>query len=594
MVRRPLFWQLFPSYALVVLLSVAAATWFLIFSFKDFYLNQTRRELEVRALLVKAQLAGMDIERDADRVDSLCKQLSRLTATRITVVLADGTVIGDSDEDPSQMENHANRPEIGEALGGRFGLATRYSHTLFRNMMYAAIPLAIDSRVVGAVRTALPVTTVEHAFGSMSTHVLIGILLIAALAAIASLLISRRIARPLRRMTKAAEAFSDGDFASRLPAGGPSEIDQLAQTMNTMAVQLDEKIRTISDQKSEREAILSSMVEGVIAVDNSERIISVNQAAATMLSVREPEVRGRYVQEALRIADLQRFIVGIFRAGGPQEEQFTLHGHPELILYAHGAPLQAADGRSLGAVIVLHDVTRLHQLEAIRRDFVANVSHELRTPITSIKGFVETLRDSSPSGPDAARFLDIIARQSDRLNSIVEDLLTLSELEQTERGRLGVEPTNLKELLDGAADICASKARERNVTLAVHCDSSITQPINPSLMEQAVVNLVDNAIKYSAAGGTVEISAQATPTRVTISVVDHGCGIERIHLPRLFERFYRVDRARSREMGGTGLGLSIVKHIVSVHGGSVAVESSPGRGSSFTISIPRSASTSNV
>jgi two-component system phosphate regulon sensor histidine kinase PhoR len=582
-----LFWQLFPSYALVVLLSVAAVAGFIIHSVKDFYLTRTEQDLEARALFIKSQLAGFSLESDAARIDALCKLLGRQTATRITIVLASGKVIADSDEDPARMENHSQRPEIAQAVGGRFGVATRYSHTLFKTMMYAAIPIVEHDRVIGVVRTSLPIADVEHAFGSVYTHVFSGVLLIAILAAIVSYVISRRVSRPLVRMKEAAEHFTQGDFLHRLPSGATAEIDELARTMNQMAAQLDEQIRTVTEQKSEREAVLSSMVEGVIAIDTGERIISINQAAAKMLDVDESDVRGRYVQEALRIADLQKFIARTLGAVAAQEEQFVLHERPERIVHAHGALLQTADGHSMGAVIVLHDITRLHQLEIVRRDFVANVSHELRTPITSIKGFVETLREGALNNPDdASRFLDIIARQTDRLNSIINDLLTLSQLEQAERGQIGMESTDIKTLLEETVDMCRPKAKTHNIELAVQCDESITLQINPSLMEQAVVNLVDNAIKYSIEGGIVEIQAQADATGVAITITDHGCGIERVHLPRLFERFYRVDQARSRELGGTGLGLAIVKHIVSAHHGTVGVESTPGKGSRFTINLP--------
>lgn len=587
MVRRSLFWQLLPSYALVVLLSVAAVAWFILHSVREFYLTSTEKDLEARAVLVKSQFAGFSLEVDAARVDSLCKQLGRQTATRITVVLNSGIVIADSDEDPAKMENHADRPEIARAATGQFGVATRYSHTLSKTMMYAAVPITEQDRVIGVIRTSLPIAEVEHAFGSIYAPVITGVLLIAILATAISYFISRRVTRPLVRMKEAAEHFAHGNFSYRLPSGATIEVDELARTMNQMAAQLDEQIRKLTEQRSEREAVLSSMVEGVIAIGNNERIISLNQAAAQMLAVDESDIRGRYVQEALRIADLQRFIIRTLEAVTAQEEQFVLHERPERVVHAHGAPLQAVDGRTMGAVIVLHDTTRLHQLEIVRRDFVANVSHELRTPITSIKGFVETLRDGALQSPDdASRFLEIIARQTDRLNSIINDLLTLSQLEQAGRDEIGVAPTNIRVLLEESIDICRPRAKARNIELAIQCDESIELQVNPSLMEQAVVNLVDNAIKYSSAGGVVKVLAQRVAAGVTISVTDQGCGIERVHLPRLFERFYRVDQARSRELGGTGLGLAIVKHIVSAHHGTVGVESTPGKGSAFTITLP--------
>jgi two-component system phosphate regulon sensor histidine kinase PhoR len=330
------------------------------------------------------------------------------------------------------------------------------------------------------------------------------------------------------------------------------------------------------------------MIEGVIAVDNDERIISVNVAGAHMLGVTESDARGKYVQEVLRLPELQRFISRTLKAKGMQEAQFDLQERLERIVQGHGTPLLSSDGSGMGAVIVLHDITHILRLEGVRRDFVANVSHELRTPITSIKGFVETLRDGALDSPDdSRRFLEIIARQTDHLNSIINDLLTLSQLEQPERDQIGMSPTNVKSVLEHAISTCQHRARKQDVALKLKSGDSIVVTANPSLLEQAVVNLIDNAIKYSPSGSAVDVTATSTGSLVTIAVIDRGSGIERAHLSRLFERFYRVDIARSRELGGTGLGLAIVKHIVSAHNGTVVVDSAPGKGSTFTISLPQ-------
>ncbi len=595
MAKRPLFWQLFPSYLAVLFLALAAASWFVVHSIKDFYLSHTAQELEARAVLLREQLAGYSFDSEPTKIDSLCKRLGRESGTRITVMLPSGTVIGDSDDNPPTMENHANRPEFQDALNGRTGVATRFSHTLQKTMMYAAIPIKSNGQLRGIIRTSMPINEIEHTFGSIYTKLSGGLLLIALLAAFVSLFISRQLAQPLVKMRLAAERFAVGDFSHHLPAGTSQETDQLARTMNEMAAQLDDKIRAITDQRNERDAVLSSMVEGVIAVDTNERVISLNRAATQMLDVESHTVVGRYLQEAFRVADLQQFVATILRTQSTQESQFSLQGSSTRIVQALGAPLKGDSGQNLGAVVVLHDITRLHQLEVVRRDFVANVSHELRTPITSIKGFVETLRDGAMADTEqATRFLDIISRQTDRLNSIITDLLTLSELEQSSRGAIGLQPSDLKALLEGAIELVRPKAETARINISLQCNPSLEITVNPPLMEQAIANLLDNAIKYSNAGEAIEVTAQIANQRVSISVRDHGCGIERTHLPRLFERFYVVDRARSRELGGTGLGLSIVKHIVSVHGGEVTVESTPDKGSIFTISLPYSPTNINL
>ncbi len=585
--RRPLIWQLFPSYIFVIVLSITAVICFVVYSTKQFYLMQNAQELKARAVILRERMTGLNLGSDATYIDDLCKRLGRQSATRITVILPSGKVIGDTDEDPAKMENHSNRPEVQDAFNGRIGIATRYSHTLYETMMYAAVPIIENGQVVGIVRTSLPITSIEHAFGSIYTKVIVGGLLIAVLAALASLYISRRITRPLVKMKQAAEHFTRGDFTHRLPIGATEEIGELAETMNEMAKQLNEKVRTIIDQRNEREAILTSMVEGVIAFDNVERVINLNHAAAQMLGVETDQVVGRYLQESFRTTNLHKFVARILESGETQEEEISLQDKASRILQLHGSPLHDERGRNLGAVIVLHDITRLHQLETIRRDFVANVSHELRTPITSIKGFVETLRDGGVhSLEDTDKFLGIISRQTDRLNSIIEDLLTLSELEQTERGNIGMEFAQLKSVLQGAIAICEPKASAKDIQIRLQCDDDLKANINAPLLEQAVTNLIDNAIKYSEMKSSIEILAKSEDTEIAISVTDHGCGIEKVHLPRLFERFYRVDRARSRELGGTGLGLSIVRHIVLAHGGQISVESVPGKGSTFTILLP--------
>lgn len=564
-----------------------AVAWFVVASAKQFYLTQNARELEAKAILLRGQLSQLYLDSDTASIDSLCKRLGSESNTRITIILPSGKVVGDTDDDPNKMENHTNRSEVQEALKGNLGIAMRYSHTLFKTMMYTAVPITENNQIVGVVRTAQPITLIEHAFGSIYPKIIIGSLLLAVLAALASLYISRRISQPLIRMKQAAEHFTRGDFAYRLPVGATEEINELAQTMNEMAAQLNENIATVIDQRNEREAILSSMVEGVIAFDKNEHVISLNRAAARMLGVEVNQVIDRYLQESFRSTDLNKFVAQVLQSGTAQETEISHHDKMLRVLHLHGSPLRGEANQNLGAVIVLHDITRLHQLETIRRDFVANVSHELRTPITSIKGFIETLRyDKGLRPEDTERFLEIIARQTDRLNSIIEDLLTLSELEQTERGSIGMALTSVDSVLQNAIAICEPKATTKNIPMNLQCDDNLKANINSPLLEQAVINLIDNAIKFSEVGSSIEVLAKAADTTLTITVADHGCGIEKIHIPRLFERFYRVDRARSRELGGTGLGLAIVKHIVLAHGGKVEVNSTPGKGSIFSIHLP--------
>jgi len=586
MARRPLLWELFPSYVAIIALSLGAVTWYATSSLRDLHREDVRAELEARARLVERQmLAGLD----AGTVDALCKDLGTRSATRITVILPSGKVVGDSDEEPAKMESHAtpDRPEIMAALGGRIGVSVRHSATLDKDMMYLAIPLKKGDGLAGVVRTSRPVTAIEEALDEVYRKLAYAGLAVGAIAAIASLLISRRVSKPLEEMKQGARRFANGELDARLAMPGTEELAGLAEAMNQMATQLGERLRLITEQRNEQEAVLASMVEGVLAVDTEERLLSINQAAARMLGVDAAASQGRSIQEVVRNPALHATVARALSQAGVTEGEIVLPQSGDRVLQAHGAALRDAHGQQIGAVIVLNDITRLRRLENVRRDFVANVSHELRTPITSIKGFVETLQGGAlDKAADAHRFLAIIARQVDRLNSLIEDLLLLSRIEQDEKPSISLERGTLAPLLRSAAQICSAKAAEKNIAIAVQCGEDVAARINPALLEQAIANLIDNAVKYSDPGGPVEVKATAAGGEVVIAVADRGCGIEKQHLARIFERFYRVDKARGRKLGGTGLGLAIVKHIAHAHGGRVTVESTPGQGSTFAIHLP--------
>jgi two-component system phosphate regulon sensor histidine kinase PhoR len=594
--KKRLLWQIYPSYLLVTVLSLLAATWYASRSLRDFYLEETASDLEARARLIEPRLAAHLRPMQGKYVDTLCKNLGKKSSTRITVILASGKVIGDSETDPDRMDNHADRPEVMEALAGRPGDSTRYSYTLREPMMYVAIPVRRDDEIHGVLRTALPLTSIGEALKRTYARIALGGLIIALLVAVLSLLISRRISRPLEEMERGAKRFARGDLGSRLPVPKSEEIGALAEAMNQMAAQLDERIRTVTRQRNEREAILSSMVEGVLAIDTDEHVMGINRAAARLFGVDPAEATGRSIQEVVRSVALQRFVARTLSnrpseegEGEPLEGEILLPVDGERILQVRGTLLRDARGSDMGALIVLNDRTRIRQLENMRRDFVANVSHELRTPITSIKGFVETLLDGALHNPaDAERFLGIIARQADRLNTIIEDLLSLSRIEEeTEKARIVLEEGPIGEVLEAAVQACEVKAEAKNIPIELHCGEDRIARMSPPLLEQALVNLIDNAIKYSPPESPIRIETEWTDTELIIRVRDQGCGIEAKHLPRLFERFYRIDNARSRKLGGTGLGLAIVKHIALAHRGRVTVESSPGTGSTFAIHLPR-------
>jgi two-component system phosphate regulon sensor histidine kinase PhoR len=588
--KKRLLWQLYSSCLLITLVSLGAVAWYSSSALRTFYLEQTRSDLAARALLVADQFRSKMEKSDFQQIDALCKELGQKGSTRITVILPDGKVAGDTDESPQKMDNHADRPEVIEALAGRTGSAERYSYTLKESRMCVAVSIRQDDKIIGVLRTSISMSVIDRAVDAIQLRIAMGGLITAVLTALISLWISRRITRPLEHLRIGAMRFARGNLTHKLPLTGSQEISDLADALNHMAAELDENIRDIVQQRNEREAILSSMIEGVLAVDMQERVIRLNQTAARLIKVDPDRAQGRMLQEVVRNIELQQLLANVLATQKPHEDEILLRDNcnGDRYLHAHGTILRDAREKEVGALVVLHEITRLKKLEKVRRDFVANVSHELRTPVTSIKGFVETLLDGAMHNPDELqRFLQIVATQTDRLNAIIEDLLTLSRIEQeAEKAEIALASSSIKNVLETAVEVCRMKASGKDIHMELNCDENLQAPINPPLLEQAIINLLDNAIKYSPAGGTIFLSANRAEDEVVIKVRDQGCGISWEHLPRIFERFYRVDKARSRKLGGTGLGLAIVKHIAQAHGGRASVESSVGEGSAFFIHLP--------
>ncbi len=586
--KKRILWRLFASYIFIIVISLALISIYAISTHKRVYLNNLAQNLHTRATMLSEHLNGMYGAEYGKSVDEICRDLGARTQTRYTVILTSGLVIGDSDEDPAVMGNHADRPEISRAISGRAGEATRYSATLKKQMMYLALPVEKDGEIVAVVRSALPITFIDGTLGRFYFRVALAGLAVAILSAFLSLMIARWINNPLRAMQKGALKFIEGDLSYRLEVPDTAEAADLAQTMNDMASQLGERIRTVTEQRNELEAVLGSMVEAVLVLDANHCVTHFNEAAKKLFGPELADGKGRGIQEISRNVDLLQFVEKLFESETAQETDITLISGQEKYLQAHGTFIHDADGAVTGVLVVLNDVTRLKKLENIRRDFVANVSHELKTPITSIKGFVETLRDGAINEPEnAVNFLNIIATHSDRLNAIIDDLLSLSRIEQSEQRKFPeMQVESVADLVKSSVLVCKSKSAKKDIPIEMDCDEDLKVTMNKALLEQALINLIDNAVKYSNPGEPVRVTARRIGDEAVIDVTDHGCGIPGNHLPRIFERFYRVDKARSRELGGTGLGLSIVKHIVNAHLGSIEVKSKVGEGSAFSIHLP--------
>ncbi len=587
--RKRLIWQIYPSFLLITIISVTAVSWYAARAFRHFYYEQTANDLNARGRLLVKQITHYLTPMNQEAVDQICKETGRKSLTRITVVLENGRVIGDTDWNPRQMDNHANRPEIVSARSGRIGTAVRFSDTLGKNMMYVAIPIPPSGPVSAVLRTSVSVSSVDREVRYIQLQIVLGGVLIALVIAGISLYVTSRLSRPLVEMKRGAVQFAEGNLKHRLPFPESEEMAELAEALNRMAAQLDDRIRIIIEQRNELETVLSSMEEGVIAIDKGERVLNMNQAAAHMFQIDATDIHGKILQEIIRNTEMHRLIVKALSEDTSASRDITLYQNGERILNAHTTPLRGADENRIGTLVVLKDVTHVRKLETMRRDFVANVSHEIKTPLTAIKGFVETLHQGSIDRPDEAeRFLGIIEKHANRLSAIIDDLLKLSRIEQEDEGKkISLERGPIKGIIQSAIQVCQSKADAKQIAVHFSCEDGIQASVDSHLIEQAAVNLMDNAIKYSEKESDIRVEVKSSGEEILICFQDHGIGIPKEHLPRLFERFYRVDKARSRKLGGTGLGLSIVKHIAQVHGGRLTVESTPGKGSTFCIFLPK-------
>lgn len=597
--RKPLLWSWLPLGWLLTLVSLALAASWACHTVRRFDLEQATRDLEAEARMVRLQLAPLMHPRVDPAADSLCHAMVRGTSLRISVILASGQVVADTGEELARLEPHRtpDRGEILSALRGETGTSLRYSRTLQRTMLYVAVPIwRLDEntpQVIGAVRTALPLSEIQKVLNAVYRRIIAGTVLLALLMGLTLTVIVRRLARriasPLKELRDGMDAWESGPPRRPLPGSGVTEVEDLTDATLRMMSDVDRRLRSVTDERNELQAIFLSMMEGVLAVDGAGRVAGMNDACARMLGVEVARAQGQNIEAVLRNPALQRLVAQALQRREPIEGEIVLHDTEDHVLEARGAPWRNAFGEEAGVVLVLHDVTRLRRLESMRRDFVANASHELRTPITAIHGAAEALGEGSdPSDPTAASFREIIVRQSARLNSVIEDLLRLSRIErQAEREEITLEDAPLEPVLEAAIRVCATRAAEKGIRVIDACPSELQARMDPELLETAVVNLVDNAIKYSEPGSAVRVTAAAEPEATVIAVQDEGEGIDPRHHERIFERFYRVDAARSREAGGTGLGLAIVKHIALVHGGSVTVESGVGQGSTFRIRLPR-------
>ncbi len=581
-------WRLFASYAALILISIAVIGGMILNRMENDSLEEIKRSLKSQVILFKDIAAGYLTGPAGDSIREHIRSLGAELGTRLTIIDAEGVVLADSQKDPAIMDNYATRPEILAARSHGYGISTRYSSALGSRMMYLAIPIKRYGALLGYARVSVSLISIDDRISRLRSIVAGGAGAAMVVALLFGLLIARRFSRPITQMTPVAESMAAGDYTKRLPNGRTDEIGKLSITLNRLAEKLTERVETISKDRNKLQAILESMVEGVIAVDDSERIIHMNLAAGKIIGVLHDECIGKPVWEVTRLREICEILSATIKNKREIESdlKITSRGN-ETVVEMYASPVFDAGAELVGAVVALHDVSQIHNLERIRRDFVANASHELKTPITAIRGMVETMIDDERMPKEnRTSFLAKMRDQSIRLSTIVTDILTLARLESA-GGLLEKTRTNLGDLVMAAASPFRVSAQEKGVSLETEFPGApIYLPVDREAISLVVSNLLDNALKHTPGGGLIWVRLNAGESAVTIEIADTGIGIDPIHHPRIFERFYRVDKARSRELGGTGLGLYIVKHIALSHGGVVTVQSEPGEGSVFRVVLP--------
>jgi two-component system phosphate regulon sensor histidine kinase PhoR len=584
--RLPMFWQIFLAYGLLVVLALVLLGSSVLASAEQQMLQQVEHELRSTAMLLREAVHDRKPEDEKARLAALRKDLG----VHITLIGGDGHVcLGTDDDDPSAMENHAHRPEIEEARTQEFGRATRDSATTGEALMYVAVRVEEPDSQVAFVRVARPVTDIRAQVARLHGVVWTAAGITAGLALILAYVLAARMAQPLRDVVEGAQRIARGEYGLKVYIDRADEVGSLAQAFNHMSDQLGRQFGQLDEDRQQLRAVLSSMVEGVIAIDATQRVLFANDRAGQMLEFAARQAPGRRLWEVVRRRPLQDLVRRLLsqprgeseslECGGPSNKTFAVH-----VTQLPGDPVR-------GAVLVFHDTTELRRLERLRQDFVANVSHELKTPLSVIAACVETLLDGGVEDvANRGRFLERIAEQANRLHALILDLLSLARIES------GADHLALEDVpLEAAVRNCVQRHEERargkgqQLEVAAPAAGPLVAWGDEEAVREILDNLVDNALKYTPQGGVIRLRWWAEAETCGLEVSDTGIGIPESELPRIFERFYRVDKARSRELGGTGLGLSIVKHLAQAMQGSVRAASEIGKGTTFTVTLPRSA-----
>ncbi|MFW6238869.1 MAG: two-component system histidine kinase PnpS [Halanaerobiales bacterium] len=567
---------------LIILLGLMGLIFFYFtYMHRNFYLQELRRTLEHEAKLI---LAGEEVNpavQDVGDGDRRMEELGEMISTRITIIRKDGIVLADSSSEPEEMDNHAGRPEIAAVLEGEErGYSSRYSDTVKKEMYYLALPVMQEGAITGVIRLSRSLEDINQVIARDIKNYLVFIVVVLGVVSLLTWRFTTSLVNPLADMTAMARKIARGNYGERIETSDyGNEIGVMARMFNFMAEKLEENVREINEEKNRVQAILNSMVDGVIAVKADKEIIMVNPAARELLNL-PGNVAGRDFLEVVRHYHLNKSLELILEEKRSAAEEININSPEKLILRCHFAPIIDEEERVKGGVIVFTDITELRRLERMRSDFVSNVSHELRSPLTSIIGYVDTLLEGEVEDRETRHhFLQVIKEEADRLSLLIRDLLNLSRLENE---KLELKQGDLKETVEKTFRLLSEGAEEKSISLRAEIANDLPPVrIVPEQMEQVMINLVDNGIKYTPEGGEVVVRTAVEEDRVRVEVEDNGIGIPEEEQERIFERFYRVDKARSRALGGTGIGLAIVKHIIQGHGSEIEVESEPGEGTIF-------------
>ncbi len=578
--KRSFFSKIFIGYLLIIFTLSSLVLVLSLNTVQEFYRDVLTDSLRNLAYTLNPEIAQLLGTGRTDELDRFIKNLGSKIHTRVTIIATDGTVLADSDENTQFMENHSHRPEVVEALQGKTGKSIRFSSTANRDMLYVAVPIEKNGKITGVIRTSLFLKDIDNLLTKLNYHVArisLGIVLIALLGAF---LISNSVVRPIKNLTSAARKVASGDFSARVFLKTKDELRELADSFNRMNEEMQRMFSELGQQKEELNGIIHSLQEGLLVLDKQGKIIRANESFRRIAG--SQPVEGKLYWQIMRNPQLAELLK---KAGSEKRkfmEELTLG---DRIFMCSVTPLEGGEG----IVSVFHDITEIKNIEKIKKDFVINVSHELRTPLTAIKGYAETLRKEVEATP-GQKYVEIIERNTDRLINIVNDLLLLSSLE--ERASLELEEIDLRGFLESVIKIFDQRLKDKQLSLVMDVKENLP-PIKADLfkLEQMLVNLLDNAVKYTDRGEIV-ISVDVQEKRVHIQIRDTGIGIPKEDIPRIFERFYVVDKSRSRKSGGTGLGLSIVKHIVLLHNGTINIESAPGQGTAVIITLPADLSVS--